>query len=112
RFFKRTLEEFFGNSSSPLKSPAFFSSSLLAANWATIFSLLRCLAFTDVFAILVVVYFQLLFNVSEGHTQLFQQFVSLFICIGSSYECDVKTSDPVHFIDIHFREYDLLSYTH
>src|SRR5260221_9859879 len=96
RFFKRTLEEFFGNSSKAFQSPAFFSTSRLAAYCATIFSLFLCLAFTDVFAI-IVFKFQILKSpflqgnsicillfiscVFKRHSQFLQYFISLFICI-------------------------------
>src|SRR5688572_14658961 len=84
RFFKRTFEEFFGSSSKAFQSPAFLSSSRFAANWATIFSLLRCLAFIDVLAIIVYPFLvELFFCVFERHSQFFQQFICLFICVGS-----------------------------
>jgi hypothetical protein len=76
RFFNRTLDEFFGRSSKAFQSPAFFSSALFEAYWATIRSLFLCLAFTDVFAI-----FDL--NFQEPNSK----FQNLFSAVGI---CDLK----------------------
>jgi len=50
RFFNLTEEEFLGNWSSALKSPAAFRAARFSAYWATMRSLLRCLALIDVLA--------------------------------------------------------------
>src|SRR5687767_2551865 len=55
---------------------------------------------------------KLFLDVFKRHTQLFQELVSFFICLCSGNESDVHTRDTVHFIDINFREDDLLCYTH
>src|SRR4051812_39825820 len=85
RFFSLTRDELRGSSSNALQSPAAFKAARLSAYCFTIPCLFFSLATTDVFAIFCFCGpplrqpVLLPFDVTERHSQLFQQLVCFFV---------------------------------